>query len=151
MPVMGHDPQAGQASDQANEVDRASIGPPPRWTDPRKGTPPGAKRFRSHTQAADQHQPCQPAPGQPPTTMTGDSVPHPFNSRECGTRHGLLPLSVMIPGGVLSPGLVVLADPHGPAMWMGLFVTWVPDADAVPPNRGERESEYVGTDRVRRP
>jgi transposase InsO family protein len=49
MPVMIHDQQVGQASDQATEVGRVGAGLPPQRTDPKQGTPErGAMRFTSH-------------------------------------------------------------------------------------------------------
>lgn len=41
--------------------------------DPGKGTHRGAKRFTSHTHAADDANPARPAPGQPPSRLTGGS------------------------------------------------------------------------------
>jgi hypothetical protein len=64
---MGHDPRVGQASHQASEVDQVGAGLPPRRTDPREGTPPGASHVSGHVKEADKHQSCQPAPGQPRT------------------------------------------------------------------------------------
>ena len=64
---VGHDPRVGQASNQASEVDKVGAGPPPRQTDPHEGTPPGASQITIHVKEADQHQSCQPAPGQPGT------------------------------------------------------------------------------------
>ena len=83
MPVTGHNREIGQASDQANEVGRVGAGPLREGQIPGKA-PNSAKRFTSHPNGTGRHQPCQPAPGQPTPTITGDSGARPAHNGATG-------------------------------------------------------------------
>ena len=73
MPVRGHNPYGiGQASHQVIAVGRRAA-LPTTWMDHKGSQPEWVRRFTSHAWSQEPVPLCQPAPGQPPPTLTDGS------------------------------------------------------------------------------